>query len=104
MAKPIKAVIKLQCSAGKANPAPPVGPALGQHGVNIMELKMKNNIIVNYFTSSWHELKKVSWPTRKEVLNHTVIVVISASIAIAVTGAIDYGLTYVVQYIVQNRG
>ena len=37
MAKPIKTVIKLQCSAGKANPAPPVGPALGQHGVNIME-------------------------------------------------------------------
>lgn len=37
MAKEIKAVIKLQCSAGKANPAPPVGPALGQHGVNIME-------------------------------------------------------------------
>lgn len=65
---------------------------------------MKNNIVVNYFTSSWHELKKVSWPTRKEVLNHTVIVVISASIAIIVTGAIDYGLTYVVQFIVQNRG
>lgn len=37
MAKPIKAIIKLQCNAGKANPAPPVGPALGQHGVNIME-------------------------------------------------------------------
>jgi large subunit ribosomal protein L11 len=37
MAKKIKTVIKLQCPAGKANPAPPVGPALGQHGVNIME-------------------------------------------------------------------
>ncbi|MCL5410347.1 MAG: 50S ribosomal protein L11 [Patescibacteria group bacterium] len=37
MAKPIKTIVKLQCSAGKANPAPPVGPALGQHGVNIME-------------------------------------------------------------------
>ena len=36
MAKKVKAVIKLQISAGKANPAPPVGPALGQHGVNIM--------------------------------------------------------------------
>lgn len=34
--KKVKAVIKLQISAGKANPAPPVGPALGQHGVNIM--------------------------------------------------------------------
>jgi len=37
MAKKLKATIKLQVSAGEANPAPPVGPALGQHGVNIME-------------------------------------------------------------------
>jgi len=43
MAKPIKAVIKLQCPAGKANPAPPVGPALGQHGLNIMEFCQKFN-------------------------------------------------------------
>lgn len=37
MAKEVIKVIKLQLPAGKANPAPPVGPALGQHGVNIME-------------------------------------------------------------------
>ena len=37
MAKEILAQIKLQIAAGQANPAPPVGPALGQHGVNIME-------------------------------------------------------------------
>ena len=37
MAKKVKGFIKLQIPAGKANPAPPVGPALGQHGVNIME-------------------------------------------------------------------
>ena len=37
MAKKIVAYIKLQVGAGKANPSPPVGPALGQHGVNIME-------------------------------------------------------------------
>ncbi|MFC1968402.1 50S ribosomal protein L11 [Chloroflexota bacterium] len=36
MAKKVKSIIKLQITAGKANPAPPVGPALGQHGVNIM--------------------------------------------------------------------
>ena len=36
MAKRIKAILKLQIEAGKATPAPPVGPALGQHGVNIM--------------------------------------------------------------------
>lgn len=37
MAKDVIGLIKLQLQAGKANPAPPVGPALGQHGVNIME-------------------------------------------------------------------
>ena len=37
MAKELTAMVKLQIPAGKANPAPPVGPALGQHGVNIME-------------------------------------------------------------------
>jgi len=36
MAKKVRAIIKLQLPAGQANPAPPVGPALGQHGVNIM--------------------------------------------------------------------
>lgn len=37
MAKKVKSYIKLQVAAGSANPSPPVGPALGQHGVNIME-------------------------------------------------------------------
>ncbi len=36
MAKKLKAIVKLQIEAGKATPAPPIGPALGQHGVNIM--------------------------------------------------------------------
>lgn len=43
MAKAIKAVIKLQIAAGKANPAPPVGPALGQHGLNIQDFCSKFN-------------------------------------------------------------
>jgi len=66
--------------------------------------KIKNNVITNYLVGSWAELKKVSWPKRSEVVNHTVIVLISCAIAIAVTAAIDYGLTFVVQYIVENRG
>jgi len=37
VAKKVLAMVKLQCPAGQANPSPPVGPALGQHGVNIME-------------------------------------------------------------------
>ncbi len=43
MAKPVKTVIKLQIPAGKANPAPPVGPALGQHGLNIQDFCNKFN-------------------------------------------------------------
>ena len=41
--KKVKALVKLYCPAGAANPAPPVGPALGQHGVNIMEFCKKFN-------------------------------------------------------------
>ena len=43
MAKTVRAVIKLQLSAGQASPAPPVGPALGQHGVNIMAFVKEYN-------------------------------------------------------------
>ena len=43
MAKKVRAVIKLQLEAGKATPAPPVGPALGQHGVNIMTFVKEYN-------------------------------------------------------------
>ncbi len=43
MAKKLKTMIKLQIPAGKANPAPPIGPALGQHGVNIMEFCKQYN-------------------------------------------------------------
>ena len=43
MAKKLRAIIKLQLQAGKATPAPPVGPALGQHGVNIMQFVKEYN-------------------------------------------------------------
>jgi large subunit ribosomal protein L11 len=43
VAKKIKTIIKLQIPAGQANPAPPVGPALGQHGVNIMQFVKEYN-------------------------------------------------------------
>ena len=43
MARKVIAVVKLQIEAGKANPAPPVGPALGQHGVNIMQFCKEYN-------------------------------------------------------------
>ncbi len=43
MAKKVKTIIKLQIPAGQANPAPPIGPALGQHGLNIAEFCQKFN-------------------------------------------------------------
>jgi len=43
MAKPIKTIIKLQILAGQANPSPPIGPALGQHGLNIQDFCIKFN-------------------------------------------------------------
>ena len=43
MAKKVKIIITIQAPAGKANPAPPIGPALGQHGVNIMDFVNKFN-------------------------------------------------------------
>lgn len=44
MAKKVLALIKLQVEAGKANPSPPIGPALGQHGVNIMDFCKAFNV------------------------------------------------------------
>lgn len=66
--------------------------------------KLKNNFIINYLVGSWSEIKKVSWPKRSEVLSHTIIVLVSCVVAIAITAAIDYGLTFLVQYIVERRG
>ena len=62
MAKKVMAYIKLQVKAGQANPSPPVGPALGQHGVNIMDFVQAYNaetggqagtIIPVAFRSGW---------------------------------------------------
>jgi len=43
MAKRVKAIVKLQIAAGKANPAPPIGPALAQHGINLMQFCKEYN-------------------------------------------------------------
>lgn len=50
MAKKIKTILKLQIEAGKANPAPPIGPALGQHGVNIAEFCKQFNDVTRDMT------------------------------------------------------
>ena len=63
MAKKINAQVKLQIAAGQANPAPPVGPALGQHGINIMEFcrqfnektKGREGLIIPAVISIYHD-------------------------------------------------
>jgi large subunit ribosomal protein L11 len=52
VAKKVRAIIKLQLEAGKANPAPPVGPALGQHGVNIMSFVKEYNELTSAQTGT----------------------------------------------------
>ncbi len=52
MAKKVKAIVKLQIQAGKASPAPPVGPALGQHGLNIMQFVKEYNARTAAMTGS----------------------------------------------------
>ncbi len=60
MAKKIKTIIKLQAPAGKATPAPPIGPALGQHGLNIMEF-------VNQFNAQTQKLGETVVPVELTV-------------------------------------
>lgn len=60
MAKKIKTIVKLQAPAGKATPAPPIGPALGQHGVNIMEF-------VNQFNTQTQKMGEAIVPVELTV-------------------------------------
>lgn len=60
-------------------------------------------LLVDYLVGAWDELKRVSWPSRKDVLNHTVVVITSLIIAIGMTSAIDYGLTFLIQFLVQSK-
>jgi len=52
--------------------------------------KRKENAIVQYFRETWFELKKVSWPTRAEAINLTVIVVVVTTFLALVLGLLDY--------------
>jgi len=64
-------------------------------------MKLLNNSITRYFQSSFAELKKVSWPSRKEVTSLTIVVIISIAIATLVVMGVDYLLTKFVNYIVK---
>jgi preprotein translocase subunit SecE len=65
---------------------------------------MKNNKLVKYVIDSYQELKKVTWPTRKQLIRDTAIVVISATIATAILALIDLGLSSALQYLVSIKG
>ena len=58
---------------------------------------MKLNVITDYFKETKEELLKVTWPTRKEVIAHTAIVIVTVLIAAAIIALIDYGLIQVIR-------
>lgn len=61
--------------------------------------------IKNFFTGSYEEFKKVVWPSRQEVISHTIIVIISIFVSMAIIAAVDYGLfTLVQKVIIGNTG
>jgi len=59
--------------------------------------------IIKYFEAVWNELKKVSWPSRTTIVNHTIIVLISSVVAMVVVAAIDYGLAGAVKYYISIK-
>ncbi|AKM81882.1 TPA: preprotein translocase subunit SecE [Candidatus Berkelbacteria bacterium] len=61
------------------------------------------NAIKKFFIGSYGEFKKVVWPSRKEVTSHTIIVVISTAIAMAIIAAVDFGLFTLVQMLIQGK-
>jgi preprotein translocase subunit SecE len=65
---------------------------------------MKENPLIKYFIDSYHELQKVTWPTRQQLIRDTLIVIVSATIATAILALIDLGLTNALQYLVSLKG
>lgn len=58
--------------------------------------------IKNFFTGSYEEFKKVVWPSRKEVISHTVIVIVSIAVSMLIVMVIDLGLFRLVQILIEN--
>lgn len=61
---------------------------------------MRNNGVVKYILESYEELKKVSWPTRKQLLRDTSIVIVSSVVVTAFIATVDFGLSKVLEYLV----
>ncbi|MEZ7820854.1 MAG: preprotein translocase subunit SecE [Patescibacteria group bacterium] len=67
------------------------------------ETNKKQNKIVNYFNSSIEELKKVKWPTKNEVVNNTILVVIICIFMAIFLGLLDFGLTHLVEWMISFK-
>jgi len=65
---------------------------------------MKNNKVIKYFIDSYQELRKVTWPTRHQLIRDTAIVIISGVVMTAFIGLIDLGLSKLIEYIVAIKG
>lgn len=65
---------------------------------------MKNNKIIKYFSESYQELLKVTWPTRDQLIKDTIIVLVSAAIVTLITSFIDLGLTKSLEYLIFLKG
>lgn len=65
---------------------------------------MKNNNLIKYFIDSYQELKKVTWPTRKQLIRDTAIVIISAAAVTAFIGLVDLGMSQLIQYVISIKG
>jgi preprotein translocase subunit SecE len=61
------------------------------------------NRIPKYFSEVWKELNKVTWPSRKDVINHTLIVIVSSIVAVLIVTAIDQGLSSLISYIISLK-
>jgi len=65
---------------------------------------MRNNEVIKYFIDSYQELKKVTWPTRKQLIRDSAIVIVSAVIVTAFLALVDLGMSNLIQYIVSIKG
>lgn len=59
--------------------------------------------VKKFFIGSYEELKRVVWPSRKIVISHTIIVIISVAVAMAITAVLDYGLFSLIQWLIYNK-
>ena len=75
---------------------------MDQPSVQSFQPKVTLASLPSYFKTAWSELKKVSWPTRKETWRNTWVVIIVSAFFALFLGALDYGLKYLLEYILST--